>query len=118
MTSYRFILPARIIRTAQTALMMATAIFDWIVKYIKTRLPPMKTRLPALALRKTPRPADTITMHLRRYEIHLPGAGITVSREYRSLLIATSGSDDPVSETKQLRCLLHTFRYLYAKRTS
>ena len=38
------------------------AIFDWIVKYMKTLEPPMKDCMPAYALRNVPIKADTITI--------------------------------------------------------
>ena len=41
--------------------MTAMAMFDWIVKYINTTLPPIKLFLPPRALRTVPKTAERIT---------------------------------------------------------
>ena len=49
-------------RTSPTAQISAIRMLDWIVKNIKTRLPPMKIFRPAPALLRIPMTAETITM--------------------------------------------------------
>ena len=45
--------------------MIAMAMLDWMVKYMKTRLPPMKKFLPAEALMTVPTAADITVISFR-----------------------------------------------------
>jgi hypothetical protein len=56
----------------------AMAMFDCIVKYMNTTLPPMKLFLPPAALRMVPSTAETITIILRMYEAVLPLEGMFI----------------------------------------